>query len=445
MSDLLFARLQMAISLGFHIVFACIGIGMPLLMAIAEWRWIRTGSKAAEQLTKQWAKGTAIFFAVGAVSGTVLSFELGLLWPGFMKHAGGIIGFPFSLEGFAFFTEAIFLGIYLYGWKKMPRWAHWSAGVVVALSGVASAMFVVMANAWMNAPAGFVYDAATKTFSSIDPIAAMFGPAWLPQVLHMVVAAYMATAFGAAGVHALKLLKEPRSEFHREALKITMVVGLIAAVLQPITGDYAASTVAKTQPVKLAAMEGQFRTERGAPLRIGGWPDEAAMETRWAIGVPKMLSFLAYKDFNAEVKGLEEWPRDEWPPVAIVHVSFQIMVGLGMFMLAVAGWWGVTAWRSRKRNKAMGKWLLRAIAVSMPMGFIAIEAGWVVTEVGRQPWIIHGVMRTSEAVTPMKGLAVPFVTFMVVYAVLGAVVGALFVRRVKAAPVASGEGDAHAD
>jgi cytochrome d ubiquinol oxidase subunit I len=442
MTDLLFARLQMAISLGFHIVFACIGIGMPLLMAVAEWRWIRTGSEAAKQLTKQWAKGTAIFFAVGAVSGTVLSFELGLLWPGFMEHAGGIIGWPFSLEGFAFFTEAIFLGIYLYGWNRINRWAHWGAGIVVALSGAASAVFVVMANAWMNAPAGFDYDPVTKTFSNIDPVAAMFNPAWKAQVIHMVVAAYMATAFGAAGVHALKLLRAPGSEFHRLALRITMTVALVTAVLQPIAGDYAATVVARTQPAKLAAMEGQFETERGAPLRIGGWPDEEEGETRHAIEIPKLLSFLAYKDFDAEVKGLEEWPRDEWPPVAIVHVAFQIMVGLGMLMLTVAAWWGAAAWRRRKRGGVLGKWLLRAIVVCCPMGFVAVEAGWVVTEVGRQPWIVYGVMRTSEAVTPMPGLVVPFVTFMVVYAGLGAVVGVLFVRRVRSAPVVEAHSEA---
>ena len=439
MSDLLFARLQMAISLGFHIIFACIGIGMPVLMAIAEWRWLRTGSEAAKHLTRQWAKGTAIFFAVGAVSGTVLSFELGLLWPGIMEHAGGIIGWPFSLEGFAFFTEAIFLGIYLYGWNRINRWAHWAAGVLVALSGAASAVFVVMANAWMNAPAGFDYDPTTRTFSNIDPVAAALNPAWKSQVIHMLVAAYLSTAVAAAGVHALKLLRDPRNDFHREALRITMTVALITAVLQPITGDYAAKVVGRTQPVKLAAMEGQFETETRAPLRIGGWPDEEARRTPYAIEAPGALSFLAYWDIDAEVKGLNDWPRDEWPPVAIVHVSFQVMVALGILMLGVSVWWGFAARRTARRGAPLSKWLLRGIVACLPMGFLAVEAGWVVTEVGRQPWIIHGVMRTSEAVTPMPGLLVPFVTFTLVYLGLGAVVVALFIRKVQAAPVVVGE------
>ncbi len=433
MNDLLLARLQMAFSLGFHIIFAVIGIGMPLLMAIAEYRWLRSGDGVYLQLAKRWAKGTAIFFAVGAVSGTVLSFELGLLWPRFMEHAGGIIGFPFSLEGFAFFTEGIFLGIYLYGWSRVPRWAHWGAGVVVAVSGAASALFVIMANAWMNTPTGFDYDAATGEFSNIDPVAAMFNPAWKAQVLHMVVAAYLATAFGAAGVHALQLLRAPGSRFHREALRICMTVGVVTAVLQPITGDYAATVVARTQPVKLAAMEGQFRTERGAPLRIGGWPDAEAGETLYAIEVPGLLSFLAYKDFGAEVKGLEEFPREDWPPVLIVHLAFQIMVALGMLMLAVGVWFAVAALRARALP--LNRWLLRAIVMSAPAGFLAIEAGWTVTEVGRQPWVIHGVMRTADAVTPMPGLIVPFVTFAVVYLGLAGVVTALLVHQVRSTPV----------
>ncbi len=272
LDDLLFARLQMAWSLGFHIIFAVVGIGMPALMVIAEFRWLRTGDPIAREVTKHWAKGTAIFFAVGAVSGTVLSFELGLLWPRFMAQAGGIIGFPFSLEGFAFFTEAIFLGIYLYGWERIGSWAHWLAGVAVAVSGATSAVFVVMTNAWMNAPAGFDYDPATHIFSNIDPLAAMFNPAWLSQGLHMVAAAYLATAFAAAGIHAWGRLRQPSDPFHREALKITMALAIVTAVAQPFTGDYAARVVARTQPVKLASMEGEFQTRRRAPLALAAGP-----------------------------------------------------------------------------------------------------------------------------------------------------------------------------
>src|SRR6185503_19676017 len=275
MDDLLAARSQMAMSLAFHIIFAAIGIAMPLLMIVAEWKWLRTKDDVYLTLAQRWAKGTAILFAVGAVSGTVLSFELGLLWPGFMGYAGSIIGMPFSLEGFAFFTEAIFLGIYLYGWKRVPPRAHLFAGVMVAISGALSGVFVVIANAWMNAPSGFRLVNGQPV--DIDPIAAMGNAAALSQTVHMTIAAYAATTLAVAGIHAFVLrrragapLTEPLARFHRAALTVTLAIGIPAAILQPISGDLSARFVARFQPVKLAAMEGQFATERGAALRIGG-------------------------------------------------------------------------------------------------------------------------------------------------------------------------------
>jgi cytochrome d ubiquinol oxidase subunit I len=429
MEDLLAARSQMAMSLAFHIIFAAIGIAMPLLMIIAEWKWLRSKDDVYLTLAKRWAKGTAILFAVGAVSGTVLSFELGLLWPGFMGYAGSIIGMPFSLEGFAFFTEAIFLGIYLYGWTRVPPRAHLFAGVMVAVSGALSGIFVVIANAWMNAPTGFRLVDGKPV--DIDPIAAMMNPAAFSQTLHMTLAAYAATGFAVAGIHAFMLARNRESRFHRAALSITLVVGGVSAILQPISGDSVAKSVARTQPVKLAAFEGQFQTEQGAGFRIGGIPDESAGVTRYAIEIPYLLSFLAYGDPHAEVKGLNEFPADWRPPVAIVHISFQIMVGCGVAMMLVALW---AAWRylrgRRKQTWLDSRWFLRMLVIAAPLGFIAIESGWVVTEVGRQPWIIYGVMRTSEALTPMPGLVVPFVTFTVLYFFLAAITVWLLFRQV---------------
>jgi cytochrome d ubiquinol oxidase subunit I len=426
MSDLMAARAQMAVSLGFHILFAVAGIAMPLLMVIAEDRWIRKGDRTALELARRWAHGTAILFAVGAVSGTVLSFELGLLWPTFMAYAGPIFGMPFSLEGFAFFVEAIFLGIYLYGWERVRPRVHWLAGVMVALSGVLSGVFVVIANAWMNTPAGFrMVDGRAV---DVDPWAAMANAAAPAEVLHMTLAAYVAIGFAVAGIHAFVLLRDPGNEMHRRALSIALAVGGIAAVLQPLSGDVSARHVARHQPVKLAAMEGHFRTQRGAPLHVGGWPDEDARTTRFALAIPYGLSLLAFHDPHAEVRGLEAFPRDEWPPVAVVHVAFQVMVGCGSLLALAALAGAFLGWR--RRGLPDDRWYLRLLVACAPLGMIALEAGWTVTEVGRQPWIIRGVMRTADAVTPMPGLVVPFTVFTLLYFVLGAVVVVLLKRQV---------------
>ena len=427
MSDLFAARSQMALSLGFHIVFAEIGIAMPLMMVLAEWRWARSGDPVYLQLAKRWAKGTAILFAVGAVSGTVLSFELGLLWPHFMELAGPIIGIPFSLEGFAFFTEAIFLGVYLYGWDRISRGAHIAAGVIVAASGAASAVFVVMVNAWMNTPTGLIMSG--DRIVGVDPIAGMFNPSTVQQALHMLLAAYAATGLAVAGIHAALLLRRPAVPLHRAALATALVVGAPAALLQPLSGDHSARVVAEWQPIKLAALEGQFQTDTGAPLRVGGWPDERAARTRFAIEIPHGLSLLAFHDPNAEVRGLSAFPRDLWPPVAPVHVGFQIMVGLGTIM-ALVSLWAIISF-ARTRELAANRALLRALTIVAPFGFIATEAGWTVTEVGRQPWAVQGVLRTASAVTPMPGLVVPMLTFGFLYLGLGAIVVALVAAMVR--------------
>ncbi len=426
MDNLLAARTQMALSLMFHIIFAVVGVAMPLLMVMSEALWLKTRDSMYLELTKRWAKGTAIFFAVGAVSGTVLSFELGLLWPTFMEHAGPIIGMPFSLEGFAFFTEAIFLGIYLYGWNRVPAIAHLLAGVMVAVSGAASAIFVVTANAWMNTPAGFRVVEGRAT--DIDPVAAMLNPAAFPQVLHMLLASYAAAGFAVAGIHAYVLLRHPDDHFHRAALTLALLVGMPAAIVQPLSGDISARMVARTQPAKLAAMEGQFETEAGAPLRIGGWPDEDREQTRWAVEIPKALSLLAFHDPNAVVQGLKRFPREDRPPVPVVHFSFQAMVACGTVMAGLAILTGVL--KLLKRNPIENRRLLWGLVLASPLGILAIQAGWLVTEVGRQPWIIQGVMRTRDAVTPMPGLVVPLTAITLVYLLLGVIVVLLLKAQV---------------
>jgi len=438
MEDLVAARGQMAMSLAFHILFACAGIAMPLLMVLAERRYLKTGDPLDLELAKRWSKGVAILFAVGAVSGTVLSFELGLLFPEFMRFAGPIVGMPFSLEGFAFFLEAIGLGLYLYGWRRLSPRAHLASGVLVLVMGILSGLFVVTANAWMNTPTGFTLNAAGKVID-VDPLAAMLNPAAFTQCLHMTLSAFIAVGFAVAGIHALRLRRFPGSELDRRALKLALWVGGVAAVLQPISGDFSAKHVAEHQPVKLAAMEGQWNTERCAPLRIGGIPDETDHVTRFSIDIPCGLSFLGYGDFDAEVKGLLDFPESERPPVLVTHLSFQVMVGIGMTLAVTALLAGFLAWR--KKALPTGRRFLLWLGLIGPLGLVAVEAGWMVTEVGRQPWVIKGILRTSDAVTPMPGLWLPFLMFTLLYLVLGVTATVLLKRHVFMAPT----GVTHAD
>jgi cytochrome d ubiquinol oxidase subunit I len=432
MDDLLAARLQMAVSLGFHMIFATIGIGMPLLMVIAEAAWLRTREPVWLELARRWGKGTAIVFVVGAVSGTVLSFELGLLWPTFMEHAGPIIGMPFSLEGFAFFFEAIFLGVYLYGWQRVPPIAHWLAGVGVWLSGTLSGIFVVTANAWMNTPAGFTL-AAAGSVATVDPFAAMMNPSAFGQVLHMTTAAFLATGWLVAGIHAWLLLSDRDNAFHRKALALSLAVAMTFTVLQPITGHRVGHAVAENQPVKLAALEGLWETQRRAPFTLLGWPDEEAEVTRYAIEIPGLLSWVAYGDVDAEVMGLEDVPLDERPPVAVVHVAYQIM-------LATAAVMGITSLAAvalslvRRQAPPLDPWFLRLVVATGPLGIVGIEAGWTATEVGRQPWIVYGWMRTADAVTTVPNLWITFVSVVVVYLGLGILCLALLRRQFLQSP-----------
>ncbi|HKZ67834.1 MAG TPA: cytochrome ubiquinol oxidase subunit I [Chitinophagaceae bacterium] len=431
MDDFIAARSQMALSLGFHIIFSCIGMVMPFFMAVAHYYWLRTNNIVYRNIAKAWSKGVAIFFATGAVSGTVLSFELGLLWPEFMKHAGPIFGMPFSLEGTAFFIEAIALGFFLYGWDRFNKWFHWFTGIVVGVSGLLSGILVVAANAWMNSPTGFDY--VNGEYINIDPIKAMFNDAWFSQALHMSVAAFSATGFAVAGVHALMILKRKNVVFHNKAFTIAATFACIAAILQPLSGDISAKDVAKRQPAKLAAMEAHFHTQKNAPLILGGIPDEKNKKVNYKIELPGFLSFLAHGDFQTEVKGLDSIPEEHQPPVAITHYAFQLMVGLGILMMLLAVIYFIALWKKKKWMNS--KWLLKLFVVAMPMGFIAVEAGWTVTEVGRQPWIIYGIMKTADAVTPMPGIIYSFYLFTAIYISLSVIVIFMLYRQIKMVPI----------
>ena len=434
--NLLPARLQMAFTLGFHIILACFGVGLPVLMLAAEWLYLRTEDSLWLVLAKRWSKAFAVMFAIGAVSGTVLSFELGLLWPEFMGTFGAVIGLPFTMEGFAFFLEAIFAGIYLYGWDRLPKKLHWWTGVPIAVAGFFSAAFVVTANAWMNCPRGFRMEEGKAV--DIDPIAAMLNPASGAQIVHMILAAYVVTGFCIAAYYSVSLLRNHRVEYSRRAMAIGLWMAVISTPLQMASGDWAAKVVAESQPIKLAAMEGQYETEVGAPLRIGGIPDDDEEVTRYSIEIPKVLSFLAYGDFEAEVKGLKEFPRENRPPTAVVHLAFQVMVGIGSFLMVLVAYAGFS--RVRWKRFPDSRWFLIPMVTAGPLSILAMEAGWVVTEVGRQPWIAHGVMRTADAVTTAPGVWPVFYATLGIYLVLG--LATVFVLQLLASKPLPGETDA---
>ena len=430
MDNFLAARSQMALSLAFHIVFSCIGMVMPFFMAVAHFIWLRTGNPLYKNITIAWSKGVAIFFATGAVSGTVLSFEMGLLWPEFMRHAGPVFGMPFSLEGTAFFIEAIALGFFLYGWNRFNRWFHWFTGVMVGLTGILSGILVVAANSWMNSPAGF--DFKDGVFSNIDPVRAMFNKGWFSQALHMTIAAFVATGFAVAGIHALMILRRVNTGFHRAAFSIAACFAVVAALIQPLSGDLSAKFVAKNQPAKLAAMEAHFKTEEYSALIIGGIPDMENKKVDYAIRIPGMLSFMVNRDLRKEVKGLDKVPAGEQPNVPVTHYAFQLMVGFGMAMFGIS-LLSVFAF-IRKKGWLTRRWFYWLFVLAIPMGFIAVEAGWVVTEVGRQPWIIQGILKTADAVTPMPGIMYSFYCFLALYVFLSFAVSFLLYRQIKTVP-----------
>ena len=415
MSDLLAARAQMGTSLAFHIIFSALGVGLPLLLCIAEGLALWRNDATWMMLARRWTRAAAILFAIGAVSGTILSFELGLLWPTYIKYAGAVVGLPFALEGFAFFIEAIFLGLYLYGWDRLSPRAHWLCSFPIWISGLASAWFVVSANSWMNTPAGFVFK--NGKIIDINPIQAILNPSTPYETIHMILACYVATGFGVAAVYAVGLLRGRHDDYHRKGLLLAMAIGAIAIPLQIISGDANARALVTAQPPKLAAIEGVFKTEQGAPLMIGGLADPNTGRVYYALEIPHGLSFLATGDPNATIKGLDAYAPDDRPNPLPIHTSFDGMVGSGFFALFVALIFWFVYWR-KKRTVPKNRVLLGAIVLAGPLSFLAIELGWMVTEFGRQPWVIYNFLRTKAAVTPAPGLNISFLVFSIIYILL---------------------------
>lgn len=427
--DLFYARQQMAFSLGSHIVLACMGMSVPFLVVLAEWKGRRTGDLVYATLARRWAKVMGVLFAVGAVSGTILSFEFGILWPRWMGRFGDVMGLPFAIEGFAFFLEAIFIGIYLYGWDRLPPRVHLWAGVPIGIAGVASAFFVVAANGWMNDPTGFTLDARGNV-THVDPWAALFNSALWPEAIHMILAAFIVGGCLVAMPYGWAMLRGRRTRYERIGLLLPLTVAMLAAPLQIVVGDWAARHVAEHQPAKLAAMEGLYATTKGAPLHLGGiYIDN---EVKGGIRIPDGLSILAFHNPNAVVKGLAEVPPADRAPVNVVRIAFQLMVAIGTAMLGL-GLWMLLAWRKR-RTVPRSRWFLRAVVLAGPASVAALECGWITTEVGRQPWIVWNVMRVRDAVTDAPNIRFGYYLLLLVYAFM-AVFTVIVVRRLTRAPL----------
>jgi cytochrome d ubiquinol oxidase subunit I len=403
---LLQARQMQAMSFAVHIPLVCFGIAFPSMVVFLEGLWLRTGDPLYKALAKRWSKAMVILFAIGVVTGTILSFEMGLLWPEFMASFGDVFGLAFGVEGFSFFMEAIFIAIYVYGWDRLSPRTHFAAGIPVILAGFTGSFMVISVNGWMNQPTGF--SIRNGEVVDVEPLTALFNKNLWHELTHMYLAGYLVAGFVVASVYAAAWLRGRRDRHHQTGLVVALSVAALVAPAQLLVGDWAARTVAERQPIKLASFEGLQETTKGAPFNLIG-----------GIEIPKMLSLLAFHDPNATVKGLDTVPKEDRPPTGIVKLSFRTMVAIGS-ALAALGLWFIWFWWRRGRLPAT-LWFHRALVAAGPLAVVALIAGWVTTEVGRQPWVVYQVMRTEEAVTGASGIPVGFAALSLVYLALAAI------------------------
>jgi cytochrome d ubiquinol oxidase subunit I len=402
-----------ALSFAVHIPLVAFGISLPALVVFLEWLGSRTGDPIYVTLARRWSRVMAALFAVGVITGTVLSFEMGFLWPRFTGTFGSVFGLGFAIEGFSFFMEAIFIGIYIYGWGRLSPRAHMRSGIPIIATGFTGSLMVIAVNAWMNHPGGFALRAGRVI--DVDPFKALFENTYLwHELIHMYIAGYIVTGFILAACYAFGRLKGRWSRYERTALMIPLTVAALAAPVQVLVGDWAARDVATTQPVKLAALEGLYKTTKGAPEHILGW--YTGNQVKYGIEIPHLLSLLSFHSWNATVKGLASVPPSDRPPVNVVRIAFQTMVGIGT-LLALLGILFLAAW-IRRRRLPESPWFYRAVVAAGPLALIALIAGWVVTEVGRQPWVVYGVMRTKQAVTGASGVPVGYGLLAAAYVVV---------------------------
>jgi cytochrome d ubiquinol oxidase subunit I len=419
---LLQARQMQAMSFAVHIPLVCFGIAFPAMVLYLEGLWLRTGDPLYKAIARRWSKAMLILFAVGVVTGTILSFEMGLLWPEFMATFGDVFGFAFMIEGFSFFMEAIFIAIYVYGWDRLSARVHFLAGIPMVIAGLTGSFMVISVNGWMNQPTGFSISGGEVV--DVDPVAALFNDNLWHELVHMYLAGFIVAGFLVAGVYAFGWLRGRRDRHHRVGLVVALTVAALTTPAQLLVGDWAARTVAERQPVKLAAFEGLQETTKGAPFSLPG-----------GIEIPDLLSLLAFHDPNATVTGLDSVPPDDRPPTGVVKLSFRLMVFIGTALAALGAWFLWGWWRHGRLPSS--PWFHRALVVSGPLALVALIAGWVTTEVGRQPWVVYEVMRTESAVTGASGVPVGFAALGLVYLGLVAVT-LVMLRRVGRQPLEAG-------
>jgi cytochrome d ubiquinol oxidase subunit I len=426
---LLQARQMQALSFAVHIPLVCFGIAFPAMVLFVEWMYGRTGDRVYGQLARRWTRVMVALFAIGVITGTILSFEMGLLWPNFTATFGSVFGLGFAIEGFSFFMEAIFIGIYVYGWDRLSRRAHQLSGIPIVLSGFTGSLMVISVNAWMNHPGGFQLRAGKVV--DVNPWKALFGNPYLwHELVHMYLAGYIVTGFIVAAAYAFGRLRGRWGRYERIALAVPLSIAALAAPVQVLVGDWAARDVAHYQPTKLAALEGVGKTARGVPEHIGGWYADG--KVKYGLAIPKLLSFLAYHDPNAKVQGLDAVPAANRPPVNGVRIAFQVMVGIGTLLALIGVFYVIVRWRRGRLPDSV--WFYRVLVLAGPLSFVALVAGWVTTELGRQPWVVYNVMRTSQAVTGASGVPVGYGALVVVY--VGVAAGVVWIlRRLAKAPL----------
>jgi cytochrome bd ubiquinol oxidase subunit I len=419
---LLQARQMQALSFSVHIPLVCFGIAFPAMVLFVEWLYLRSGDELYRTLARRWTRVMAALFAIGVITGTILSFEMGLLWPAFTSTFGSVFGLGFAIEGFSFFTEAIFIGIYIYGWDRLSPRAHFLSGIPIAIAGVTGSLNVIAVNAWMNHPSGFRLVGGRAV--DVHPLKALFDNSFLwPELVHMYIAGYIVVGFLLAGAYAIGRLRGRWSRYERTALAIPLTIAALASPVQVLIGDWVARDVAVAQPIKLAAIEGLHSTTRGAPEHLLGWYTEG--QVKYGIKIPKLLSLLAFHNPNAVVKGLDTVPVDRQPPVNVVRVSFQLMVGIGTLLAALGAIYLFV--RIRRKRLPGSAWFYRALVLAGPASVVALIAGWVTTEVGRQPWVVYKVMLTDEAVTGASGIPVGYATLAASYVGVG--IGVVWILR----------------